>query len=81
MHDNDRRKNHKLRALFDEAYQRVESCFETRPPQGLPVEWVVFRATRAAYPQLSTLDLFQFTMASSRVYRSRHAGLPGSMAC
>lgn len=80
MNYNDRRKNHKLRALFDEAYQRVETCFETRPPQGLPVEWVVFRATRAAYPQLSTLDLFQFAMASSRVYRSRHAGMPGKLA-
>jgi hypothetical protein len=40
----------------------------------------VFRATRAAYPQLSTLDLFQFAMASSRVYRSRHAGMPGKLA-
>lgn len=77
----ERRKNHRLRALFDEAYRRIESCFETLPPQGMPVEWIVFRAARAAYPQLSTLDLFQFAMAASRVHRSRRAGLPGSMAC
>lgn len=76
----ERRKNHRLRALFDEAYRRVEGCFESRPPQGLPVEWMVFRATRDAYPQLSTLDLFQFAMASSRVYRSRQGGLPGRLA-
>lgn len=76
MNTDDRRKNHKLRALFDEAYRRIENCYETRPPQGLPVEWVVYRTTRAAYPQLSTHDLFQFVMASSRVYRSRHPGLP-----
>lgn len=78
--NNERRKNHKLRALFDEAYKKVESCYEARPPQGLPVEWVVFRTARAAYPQLSTLDLFQFAMASSRVYRSRHSSLPHNMA-
>lgn len=82
-HHDERRKNHKLRALFDEAYQRVETCFAARPPQGLPVEWLVFRTTRTAYPQLSTLDLFQFAMASSRVYRSRRSasGLAGKPAC
>jgi hypothetical protein len=76
----DRRKNHKLRALFDEAYQRVEACFEARHPRGLPLEWVVFRAARAFYPQLTTLDLFQFAMASTRVYRNRHPDLPRNMA-
>jgi hypothetical protein len=76
----ERRKNHKLRALFDEAYLRVEACFETRYPSGLPVEWRVFRAARAFYPQLTTLDLFQFAMASTRVYRSRHPELPRNMA-
>ncbi|MEZ5614215.1 MAG: hypothetical protein R3E35_03235 [Rhodocyclaceae bacterium] len=76
----ERRKNHKLRALFDEACQKVEACFETRPPQGLPVEWVVYRTARAAYPQLSTLDLFQFAMASSRIHRSRRTGTPGTLA-
>jgi len=79
MH-NDRRRNHTLRALFDEAYARVESCFAARPPSGLPVEWLVFRTARAAFPQLSPLDLFQFSMASARVYRSRHRNAPGNLA-
>jgi hypothetical protein len=78
--NNERRKNHRLRALFDEAFQRVECCFEARAPQGLPVEWVVYRTARAAYPQLSSLDLFQFAMASSRVHRSRHRHPPGRLA-
>lgn len=78
--ESDRRRNHKLRALFDEAYARVEHCFAARSSSGLPVEWVVYRAARSAYPELSTLDLFQFAMASSRVYRSRHSGLPGNLA-
>jgi hypothetical protein len=78
--NNERRKNLKLRALFDEAYNRVEPCYGTRPPQGLPVEWVVFRTARAAYPQLSTLDLFQLVMASSRVYRNRQSSAPGNLA-
>lgn len=77
--NDERRKNHRLRALFDEAYVRVESCFAGSPPRGLPVEWVVYRAARAAYPQLSSLDLFQFAMASSRVHRSRHRQ-PGRLA-
>ncbi|CAG0943989.1 MAG: hypothetical protein EFKGCFLK_00858 [Rhodocyclaceae bacterium] len=77
----ERRKNHKLRAIFEEVYGRVEGCFEVRPPRGLPLEWMVFRAARAAYPQLTTLDLFQFAMASLRVYRSRNPGLPPFLAC
>ncbi len=81
MNHDDRRKNHKLRALFDEAYRRIEDCFEARPPQGLPLEWVVYRTTRAAYPQLSTLDLFQFSMASARVHRGRQTGVAGKPAC
>jgi hypothetical protein len=77
--NNERRKNIKLRALFDEAYRRIEPSFEW-PRHGLPVEWVVFRAARAAYPQLSTLDLFQFAVASTRIHRSRHAELPRHLA-
>ncbi len=76
----ERRKNLRLRALFDEAYARIEPFYACRPPRGLPVEWVVYRAAREAYPQLSTLDLFQLTMSSSRVYRSRHAAMPGRLA-
>ena len=67
-----RRKNFKLRALFDEAYERIEHVFTRQPPQGLPVEWIVYRTARASYPQLNTLDLYQFAVASSRVYRTRH---------
>lgn len=77
---NERRTNHRLRALFDEAYQSVECCFEARDAQGLPLEWVIYRAARAAYPQLSTLDLFQFAMASARVHRSRQRQPPRRLA-
>jgi hypothetical protein len=40
----------------------------------------VFRTARANYPQLNTLDLYQFAVASSRVYRSRHPGAEGHLA-
>lgn len=76
----ERRKNLKLRALFDEAYRQVERCFDAQPPQGLPAEWVAFRCARTAYPQLSTLDLYQFAMASTRRYRGRRANSPGQLA-
>jgi len=78
--ENDRRRNLRLRGIFDEAYSRVESCFASRPPSGLPVEWLVFRTARAAYPQLSPLDLFQLSMASARVHRSRQRNVPGNLA-
>lgn len=78
--EHDRRRNHRLRAIFDEAYAHVESCFAARPPRGLPVEWVVYRTARAAFPQLSPLDLFQLSMASARVYRSRQRNVPGNLA-
>ncbi|MBM3391097.1 MAG: hypothetical protein FJY34_03870 [Betaproteobacteria bacterium] len=78
--NHERRKNHKLRALFDEACRRVAPCYDM-PARGLPVEWLVFRAARAAYPQLSTLDLFQFSVASTRIHRSRQAELAGHLAC
>jgi hypothetical protein len=42
---------------------------------------VAFRAARAAYPQLTTLDLFQLSMASTRIYRSRQAEPAGTLAC
>ncbi len=76
----ERRRNFRLRALFDEAYARLEPLYASQPPRGLPVEWVVFRAAREAYPQLTTLELFQLAMSSSRAHRSRHAGLPGRLA-
>ncbi|MBS3917115.1 MAG: hypothetical protein KGZ31_05425 [Sulfuritalea sp.] len=78
--NDERRQNHKLRALFDEAYARIEHVFTRQPPQGLPVEWIVYRAARASYPQLNTLDLFQFAMASSRIYRNRHPQGEGRLA-
>jgi hypothetical protein len=67
----ERRKNLRLRALFDEIYACAEPSIECRPC-GLPMEWLAFRAARAACPQLKPLDLFQFAMAARRVYCSRH---------
>lgn len=65
----DRRKFYRLRSLFDEALKRVDPCLRTQPPQGLPLEWMVYRTARSAYPQLSTLELFQFAMAASRSHQ------------
>lgn len=79
MNNIERRRNHKLRAVFEELYRNTEHCHD-RPRNGLPEEWVVFRAARAACPRLSTLDLFQFAMASTRRHRNRHAGPHGNLA-
>ena len=78
--NNERRKNQKLRDLFDEAYARLEHVLSGQPPKGLPVEWVVYRAARSAYPQLNTLDLYQFAVASSRIYRRRNPRAEGHLA-
>lgn len=77
---NERRKNQKLRALFDEAYACIEHVFTRQPPKGLPVEWIAYRAARSAYPQLNTLDLYQFAVASSRIYRNRNTRAEGHLA-
>lgn len=67
----DRRKNYRLRAIFDEAYARIEPRLASEAANRLPIEWAAFLAARSTYPQLSPLDLFQFAMAAQRVFRSR----------
>ena len=71
--ETERRRHHRLRRLFDEACERLAPCFEQPPPPGLPLEWLLFSQARAAYPQLTTLELFLLAMASQRVYRSRQS--------
>lgn len=76
----DRRKNLRLRTLFDEAYARIEPSLAAQAARRLPVEWTAFLTARAAYPQLSPLDLFQFAMAAQRIFcrqfRDPAAGQP-----
>lgn len=50
----ERRQNPELRALFEEAYARVEACFDPKQTWGgLPLEHFAFRMLREAYPQMS----------------------------
>ncbi len=69
----ERRRHPELRALFEEAYARIEPCFD--PEQtwgGLPLEHFAFRMLREAYPQMSSQEARLLVGALLRVFRERH---------
>ena len=69
----ERRQNPGLRALFEEAYARVEACFDPKQTWGgLPLEHFAFRMLREAYPQMSPHEVRLLVGALLRVYRERH---------
>ena len=70
----ERRQHPELRAIFEEAYARVESCFDPKQTWGgLPLEHFAFRMLREAYPQFSSHETRLLVGALLRVYRERHA--------
>ena len=70
----DRRKNKKLRALFDEeAYEIVAPFLDTgRTWGGQLMEFSACRMLREAFPELSSLEIAQLVSASVRIYKSRN---------
>lgn len=76
----DRRFNLKLRAVFDEAYQRISPFLD--PEQGwggMNLELLAFRVLREAYPQFSSLEVHQLILASVRVYATNHPEKAGHL--
>ena len=70
----ERRQHPELRTLFEEAYARVESCFDPKQTWGgLPLEHLAFRMLREAYPQMSSQDARLLVGALLRVYKERHS--------
>lgn len=71
----ERRQNTKLRALFEEAYARIEPFFDRRNTWGgLQLTHFALRTLREAYPELSPSEAHQLVLASLRVFHERHRG-------
>ena len=69
----ERRQHPELRALFEEAYARVEACFDPKQTWGgLPLEHFAFRMLREAYPGMSSQEVRLLVGALLRVFRERH---------
>jgi hypothetical protein len=68
----ERRQNLELRAIFDEAYTRIEPFLD--PAQtwgGAPLTVLAYHALREAYPELSSEDAHVLIVAAKRVYNAR----------
>lgn len=77
----ERRQHPELRTLFEEAYARIEFCFDPQQTWGgLPLEHLAFRMLREAYPQISSQDVHLLVGASLRVYKERNPGRAGKTA-
>jgi hypothetical protein len=82
----DRRRNTKLRGLFDTAYTVIEPFFD--PEQGWgghSLEHLAFRVLRENFPELSSEEVHTIVVAAHRVYiernpsRSGHLRRPGEL--
>lgn len=65
----ERRQNLRLRAIFDEAYERIEPFLDpARCWGGSPMTALAYRAIRESYPELSPADAYTLIVAAVRVY-------------
>lgn len=83
----DRRRNTRLRAIFDTAYTMIEPFFD--PDQGWgghSLEHLAFRVLRENFSELSSEEVHTIVVAAHRVYiernpsRSGHLRRPGEIA-
>ncbi len=69
----ERRRNLKLRELFEEAYARIEPFLDRKHTWGgLQLTHLALRTLREAYPELDPVEVHQLVLAAIRVYRDRH---------
>ena len=76
----DRRRNDKLRALFDTAYTMIEPFFD--PDQGWgghSLEHLAFRVLRENFSDLSSEEVHTIVVAAHRVYIERNPGRSGHL--
>ncbi len=76
----ERRENLKLRALFEEVYERIAPFLD--PAQtwgGASLQHFAFRTVREGYPELSAAEVHQLVVASVRVFRTRNPNRAGHL--
>jgi len=67
----ERRQNLRLRAMFDDAYERIEPSLDpARCWGGAPMTALAYRAVREAYPELSPAEAYTLVVAAVRVYKT-----------
>jgi hypothetical protein len=72
----ERRHHHHLRAIFDDAYARIEPFLDpTQTWGGVPLMGLAYRELREAYPDLSAAEAHILVVAIVRVYRMSHGRL------
>ncbi len=75
----ERRRNLKLRALFEEAYARLAPFLDTANTWGgVSLQHLAYRTLREVYPDLDPDEVHQLVVASVRVHdeRSRRGATP-----
>lgn len=69
----ERRKDHRLRAVFESAYILVEPFFDPQTGWGgHTLEHLAFRVIRENFPDLSSADVHVLVVAAHRVFIDRH---------
>lgn len=71
----DRRRNPRLRAIFDTAFRMIEPFFD--PAQGWgghSLEHLAFRVVRDNFPELDSEEVHSLVVAAHRVYIERNPG-------
>ena len=77
----ERRQNLRLRAIFDEAYDRIVPFLDPgRFWSGSPMTALAYRAIRGAYPDLSPAEAYTIIVAAVRVYNTRGNRAPANAA-
>lgn len=72
---NERRRNQRLRTLFDTAFIMIEPFFD--PAQGWgghSLEHLAFRVVRENFPELTSEEVHALVVAAHRVYIQRNPG-------
>ena len=69
----ERRRNQRLRSVFDTAFAMIEPFFD--PAQGWgghSLEHLAFRVVRENFPELTSEEVHALVVAAHRVYIDRH---------
>lgn len=69
----ERRVNHALRGIFEEAYELIHPFFDPHNAWGgHSLEHLAFRVLREHFPQISAHEVEEIVAAAHRVYTTRH---------
>jgi hypothetical protein len=78
----ERRVHHELRAVFDEAYARIEPLLDAAAGRNVDdASLLIQLVLRESYPQLSPSERYLFVFAARRVHAVRRQGARAGADC